>query len=90
MKKRLDVKITGDVQGVGFRWSARETAKKLGIAGCAENLLDSSVRVVAEGEEADLQKFLLWCQEGPRFAKVEEVSVEWSEATGKYEEFTIP
>ena len=87
MKKHLNIKIFGKVQGVFFRWSARLEADKLGITGCAENKSDGSVWIEAEGEEENLKKFLAWCQKGPPGAKVEKVDFEFSDKVEAYSDF---
>lgn len=67
--------IKGRVQGVGFRYSAKNMARALGIKGFVRNLGDGSVYIEAEGEEAVVQDFLNWCKQGPDRARVEYVSV---------------
>ena len=76
MKKHLNIKISGEVQGVTFRYSSKLEADKLGISGFVKNLPDESVYIEAEGEETDLEEFLAWCHQGPNFAKVKDVHVE--------------
>ena len=80
MTKHLIIKIFGRVQGVGFRYAAREKAAKWGIAGTVRNEPDGSVYAEMEGEEEALRKFLAWCRKGPWLAKVERVEEEWREA----------
>jgi len=70
MKKHLNIRITGRVQGVFFRSYLRENARKLGISGFAENMPDGSVYAEAEGEEADLAEFLGLSRSGPYHARV--------------------
>lgn len=77
--KRLTLKILGDVQGVTFRWSAREKAQELGVVGWIKNEPDGSVTVVAEGEEVKLKTFLNWCKTGPRWARVDKMEEKWEE-----------
>ena len=67
--------ITGRVQGVYFRASAREKALALGITGTVRNLPDGSVEVVACGTAEQVRDMIAWCHEGPRGARVDEVSV---------------
>ncbi|MGC9599235.1 MAG: acylphosphatase [Minisyncoccia bacterium] len=86
--KGVTIRIYGRVHGVGFRYSAASEAQKLGIVGFAENDPDGPVHIEAEGEEIALKKFLAWCRKGPLFAKVERVEAEWSEATGKFSDFS--
>ena len=68
--------ISGRVQGVYYRASARERARAGGIAGYARNLPDGRVEVLACGEEAAVQEFIAWLWIGPVAAKVTEVAVE--------------
>ncbi len=86
----LTLKIYGSVQGVGFRWRAREKAKKLGLVGYVKNLSDGTVELVAEGEEEQLKKMLEYCKIGPWFAHVEMVEEEWKSVSGlEFEDFKI-
>ncbi|AEB12088.1 acylphosphatase [Marinithermus hydrothermalis] len=82
MQRRVVVLIRGRVQGVGFRAFAQKKALELGLSGYAENLSDGRVEVVAEGEEALLEQFLAFLQQGPRLSRVEGVEVQWSEPSG--------
>lgn len=61
---------------VGFRYSAAEKARTLGLAGFARNEEDGSLTIEAEGEERTLDTLVAWCREGPSFARVERVAVE--------------
>lgn len=75
MKKHLDIRITGKVQGVWFRDSTKAVANQLGIYGFVRNEPDGSVYAEAEGEPVKLEAFLEWCYEGPELARVENVEV---------------
>ena len=79
MKKRYKIKIYGDVQGVLYRFTARQIAQKLGINGWVRNEYDGSVLIVAEGEKEALDKLVKWCYEGPPLAEVSEVEIEEGE-----------
>jgi acylphosphatase len=78
MKEKLLYKIhvTGRVQGVGFRWSAANEARIMGIKGIVRNLSDGSVYIEAEGAREQLNNYLEWCKKGPGFCYVESVNVE--------------
>jgi acylphosphatase len=65
--------VTGKVQGVYFRDTARREANKLGLSGFARNEPDGSVYIEVEGPTDQLQQFLAWCHEGSRQAEVESV-----------------
>lgn len=67
--------ISGKVQGVFFRASAKEQAENLGITGWVKNLPDGTVEIHAQGEKEAMQTFLEWCKKGPESAFVEQVQV---------------
>ena len=69
----LHVRVAGMVQGVGFRWFARERARRLGLAGWVRNLPDGSVEVAAAGDEGQLDLLRSELQRGPNGATVSEV-----------------
>ena len=75
MKKHLNIKVSGQVQGVFFRISAKEQADKLNITGFAKNEEDGSVYIEAEGSLENINKFLDWCHKGPPLAKIEKVEI---------------
>ncbi len=88
MLKHLDIRVFGQVVGVGFRWEAKQQAKKLKLGGFVRNEPDESVYIEAEGESGDMEKFLEWCKKGPLFAKVERT--EFAESAIKdYRNFEI-
>ncbi|MGC1387077.1 MAG: acylphosphatase [Steroidobacteraceae bacterium] len=66
-------RITGRVQGVYFRHSARMEAERLALAGYARNLPDGSVEVVAQGPVAAVEQLRQWLHQGPKMARVEAV-----------------
>ena len=68
-------RVTGRVQGVGFRWSAVREARRLGLRGWVRNADDGSVEVEAEGAPAALADFLAWLHQGPAGAVVSGVEV---------------
>ncbi|HUN03279.1 MAG TPA: acylphosphatase [Niabella sp.] len=62
--------VTGKVQGVFFRQSAKTTARSLGITGYVKNMPDGSVFIIATGTEIQLSKLIEWCHQGPVRAEV--------------------
>lgn len=67
--------MTGTVQGVGFRWAAREQAQSIGVAGWARNRADGSVEVEVEGDPERVERMLAWLREGPPGSAVDGVEV---------------
>lgn len=57
-KEQRIIIFEGDVQGVGFRYTATHLAQNYDIAGYVRNLSDGNVEVVAEGETAEIDSFL--------------------------------
>ena len=68
---RLHARISGRVQGVGFRWFVREEARRLGLAGWVRNLPTGDVELVAEGPPETLAAFARTIAQGPPGARVE-------------------
>ncbi len=87
--KRLQTRITGRVQGVGFRYSTQRQARTLGLDGWVRNDPDGSVTVVAEGAETALKSFEEWLKEGPPGARVENVDSRITQARGDLERFRV-
>lgn len=71
--RAVRVRVRGRVQGVGFRWSALERARSLGVAGWVRNLPDGSVEAHVEGGHAQVEAMLAWLARGPRHASVEQL-----------------
>ena len=80
--RRVQARYEGDVQGVGFRHTARAIANQLGVAGGVENLHDGTVKLVAEGPEDVLKRLLLQIRASRLGPNVSGERVEWGEAQG--------
>lgn len=65
--------ISGQVQGVGFRWFVARHARSLGLAGYARNLPDGRVEVVVSGPEEALPPLEQLLRAGPAHAQVDQV-----------------
>ena len=79
MKRHLSILVSGRVQGVFYRASAKTKADELGIVGFVQNLPDGNVYIEAEGLEEKLDLFTAWCSEGPPRAQVERVEIKEDE-----------
>jgi len=89
MRKQYNIYVSGKVQTVGYRYSAVEKAKDLGLVGFARNEEDGSVYIEAHGEVEKLDEFIEWCREGPRFSKVKSVSFQDGPELKKFSDFNI-
>lgn len=87
--ERLSARITGRVQGVGFRHFTTKRAQSLGCTGWVRNEADGSVRLEAEGSRSDLDALLTAVHDGPRSARVNDVSASFGSATGDFENFRV-
>lgn len=81
--------VSGQVQGVFFRASAREEAKRLGILGWVRNLPDGRVETLACGGEEQLTAYLSWLEEGPQHANVSRVDYDWCEPDANLQDFSV-
>ena len=90
MSVRLEARVEGYVQGVGFRYATVRTALTLGgITGYVRNAHDGSVEVVAEGESGQLKRLEAWLQRGPAGAMVRKVECRYAPATGRWSTFDV-
>ena len=86
----MTARVTGRVQGVGFRWWVRRNADGLGLVGWVMNGDDErSLEVVAEGSEAALAELERLLKAGPSGARVEAVEVRRGPASGEFDRFGI-
>lgn len=74
--------VSGDVQGVGFRFQARTVARDLGVAGWVRNLTDGNVEAWIEGAPAAVEAMLAWLRRGPPAARVARLEVEEKDFQG--------
>jgi len=89
MKKRVHVYYAGRVQGVGFRMTAEDLAHQMDVLGWVKNLRDGRVELLAEAEEATLERFLKAIQTGSMKNFIRQVDVSWSDATDTFDDFEI-
>jgi acylphosphatase len=75
MQRRVNLVITGRVQGVFFRASTQQKARELKINGWVKNLVDGRVEVMAQADADALEHFIDWCRHGPANARVDHVEI---------------
>ena len=86
---RARIRVTGRVQGVGYRQSAVSEASRLGVSGSVRNLPDGSVEAVAEGPRGAVEALVAWCGRGPWGARVASLEVGWEQPVGDPGPFRI-
>jgi acylphosphatase len=77
---RARIRVRGLVQGVWFRQSTADEARRLGLEGWVRNLADGSVEAEAQGPRDRVEALVAWCRRGPPAARVEGVDIEWGPA----------
>ena len=86
---RAAVRVSGKVQGVFFRHSARLQATRLGLTGWVRNCENGDVDATVEGPRARVAEFIAWCRVGPPQAEVSELKVTESAATDEFSSFRV-
>jgi acylphosphatase len=72
----VHLRIDGNVQGVGYRWSLKREAESQGVAGWVRNRPDGSVEAVLHGPTSAVNAVVQWARLGPQGAWVRSVEVE--------------
>jgi acylphosphatase len=89
MIRRVQLVVTGVVQGVWFRASMQREARRLGLSGWVRNRDDGAVEAQAEGDSDAVAALILWAQTGPSGARVERVAVHPLQPTGGEADFSL-
>ncbi|MEM2080021.1 MAG: acylphosphatase, partial [Nitrososphaerota archaeon] len=89
-KVRAEVRVSGIVQGVGFRPFVYRIAVSRGLKGFVQNLKDASVRIIVEGPELDIKSFLdALVKEKPPLAHITKIDISYSESKNEFMGFEI-
>ncbi|MFC1598312.1 acylphosphatase [Patescibacteria group bacterium] len=88
MKKHLNIRVKGKVQGVFYRYSTKGECDELGITGFVRNEPNGTVYLEVEGEEEALAQLVRWCNEGSQHAAVDDVEVREGDLKG-FDSFTV-
>ena len=86
---RIMIKITGRVQGVSFRFYAKQKADELHLTGFVKNNPDDSVDIIAEGKRSELEKLSAWAKNGPEFSTVIQCETAYGQYSGEFSSFEI-
>lgn len=81
-RRAIRLRITGIVQGVGYRWWAERQARALRLDGWVRNCPDGSVELLAIGDEIGLERMADACRGGPPDATVQLVQTLQAEDDG--------
>lgn len=82
------VRISGKVQGVFFRATAKQVAEKNDLTGWVKNVRNGNVEAMVSGDIDKVEKFIAWCKHGPVSAQVESVDVGYIEKK-IFKEFSV-
>jgi acylphosphatase len=80
--RSVHLRITGRVQGVGYRAWAVDTARRLGLRGWVHNRTDGNVEVLATGGDDAVAAMIEACRQGPDAARVADVAISEVEDDG--------
>ncbi|MGO8669967.1 MAG: acylphosphatase [Capsulimonadaceae bacterium] len=89
MADRVQVLVSGRVQGVGYRYFVEHVARQLDLRGHVRNRADGSVEAVAEGSREDLDQFVDQLRRGPHASEVTDLTAAWSMASGEFADFSV-
>lgn len=76
MSTTRHLRISGRVQGVGYRDALRRQALACGLAGWVRNRRDGTVEAVLQGDARSIEKVVAWARHGPPAARVDRVDAE--------------
>ena len=76
MKVTRHLRITGRVQGVGYRYALKSEAQAHGIHGWVRNCRDGTVEAVVQGDAQAVEQILAWAKRGPPAARVAEINAQ--------------
>jgi len=88
-RSAITARVTGRVQGVGFRYTTAHVARELRLTGWVRNNPDGTVETRAQGDERVLERFVAFLEEGPRVARVASVDVHPAAFDPTLDRFTV-
>jgi acylphosphatase len=85
--KKVTLHVSGNVQRVGYRAKVKSIAKTLGIKGSIQNLPDGKVKIIAQGEQTELDKLIHDINISNSLINVTNIEQEYSTPSDDYEDF---
>ncbi len=90
MRARVEIAVTGIVQGVGFRPFTYRLATRHDLVGFVRNMGDAGVQIVVEGEKETIEKFIDSLRpEQPPLSRIDDINVAWKAPTGEFSAFQV-
>lgn len=89
MKRRVNIIVSGIVQGVNFRRFTQQAARQHGVSGWVRNLPDGRVAGCFEGDDDDVNALISWCRSGPPAGRVDALEVSEEPFAGEFSDFSI-
>jgi acylphosphatase len=89
LRSRARIYVSGNVQGVFYRYETKKHAELHGVNGWTRNLPDGRVECLFEGEKEDVKKTIQFCRQGPPAAHVDDVDIQWERWKGEFDNFQI-
>ena len=89
MKKAVKLIVQGTVQGVFFRQFVKEHADSLKLVGFVRNLENGNVEIIAEGEDEQIERSIVFVRKGPKHAQIRNVQIENKKWSGDFKGFKI-
>lgn len=86
---RTHIIVAGRVQGVAFRYYARNIANSIGVKGWIKNLDNGDVEIMLEGKREAVNQMINWCKKGPGLAIVEDIKISLLPYVAEFNEFNI-
>lgn len=86
---QYEIKITGRVQGVGFRYFTQKQAKIFGLKGWVKNTVDNGVLVMVQGEETVIETFIDYLRIGPTRSRVNNITKARMEIVDVFADFEV-
>lgn len=86
---RAHVFISGNVQGVGFRYFVKRNARRLGLKGFVKNTPDGQVEAVFEGNKKTIDQIINQCRKGPFLSSVSDLAIIEEDEKGDFEIFEV-